>query len=237
MNRTFDRVKQFDERSRNFRVAEGIEDLPFRSYTWPCKTWNDQGTEGACVGFSISHELAAIPVAYPTTPDFARLLYHRARQLDPWPGEDYEGTSVLAGMKAVQELHNKKGEPLISEYRWAFGLEDLIRAIGRKGPAVLGVDWHSGMMAPDLNGYLHVNDDIVGGHAILARGVRIKYRKGMASIANRMESVDLDASYITLHNSWGKDWGNNGTAKISLTDMDKLLRNYGEAVIPIARNK
>jgi hypothetical protein len=237
MERTFDRLVQFDERSRRFRAVEGIEDLPFRSYTWPCKTWLDQGPDGACVGFAISHELAAIPYAYPVSDDFARLLYHRAQQLDPWEGESYSGTSVLAGMKAVQELHNKKGEKLISEYRWAFGLEDLIRAIGRKGPAVIGCDWWTGMFDTDADGYIHVTGSIAGGHAIMARGVRIRYRKDVPLVPNRMDSVDMDKSYITLHNSWSKEWGLDGTCKISLTDMDRLLKEDGEAVIPVVRSR
>jgi hypothetical protein len=140
-------------------------------------------------------------------------------------------------MKAVQELHNKKGEKLISEYRWAFGLEDLIRAIGRKGPAVIGCDWWTGMFDTDADGYIHVTGSIAGGHAIMARGVRIRYRKDVPLVPNRMDSVDMDKSYITLHNSWSKEWGLDGTCKISLTDMDRLLKEDGEAVIPVVRSR
>lgn len=228
--RTLDRLKQFDEKSRQFRLIGAVDtELAFRSYTWPCRTWNDQGSEGACVGFAISHELAAVPVKIPTDNTLARNIYHRARFLDPWPGENYEGTSVLAGMKAMIEMYPG------FEYRWAFGLEDLIRALGRKGPAVLGVDWWTGMFNTDAKGFLHVSGSIAGGHAIMARGVTIRYRKDVPLIPNRMDSLDLDASYITLHNSWGKDWGVNGTARITLRDMDILLKAQGEAVIPVKR--
>lgn len=236
MQRTFDRKPQFDERSRNFRAVQGIEDRPFRSYTWPCKTWLDQGTEGACVGFGIAHELAAVPVSYKVDDKFAFLLYKRAQQLDPWEGEGYSGTSVLAGMQAVQEAFNSRGKCLIEEYRWGFGLEDVVRMAGHKGPVIIGVNWYTGMFAPDLNGYIHASGNIAGGHCTLVRGVRIKYVKGN-TIPNRFEFVDLDASYATIHNSWGKEWGKDGTVRISLRDLGKLLEEDGEAVIPISRNK
>lgn len=236
MERKLDRIPQFDERSRAFRAVDVITQKSFRSYTWPCNTFLDQGSEGACVGFSISHELAAIPVAYPATEETALQIYRRARQLDPWPGEDYDGTSVLAGIKACQEgILATDGLPVFREYRWAFGLEDLVRVLGRKGPCVLGINWYTGMFNTDESGYIHVTGGIAGGHAILARGVKVAYvAKGNRSDWN---NVDKEKSYVVLHNSWGPDWGKNGTAKISFLDLDRLLNEQGEAVLPISRVK
>ena len=60
--RVFDRLVQFDERSRAFPIRALIDaDAKPRSYTWQCPVWLDQGTEGACVGFGVSHEAAARP--------------------------------------------------------------------------------------------------------------------------------------------------------------------------------
>ncbi len=213
--RTFDRRVQFDERSRNFPVRALLAAaVKPRSYTWPCPVQLDQGSEGACVGFSVSHEAAAKPVCIPAVTDAtARALYQRARYLDEWPGEDYEGTSVLAGVKAGNEFG------WYPEYRWAFGLDDLILAVGHKGPAVLGVNWHEGQMDADDRGFIHVTGPVVGGHAILCRGVNVK------------------SKYFTLRNSWGSGWGLNGDCRISFEGMDKLLRADGEACIPVRRAK
>lgn len=207
-----DRIPQFDEKSRSFPVRQLVATKKPRSYTWRVDTWLDQGQEGACVGFSWSHELAARPkVIRDITDDTARSVYRRAQQIDEWPGENYEGTSVLAGAKAVLESGH------IKEYRWAFGLDDLILAVGYQGPAVIGVNWYSEMFEPDEKGYIHVGGSLMGGHAIVCHGVNIKGR------------------YFKLHNSWGQDWGVNGECKISFDDMARLLSEYGEACVPVVR--
>lgn len=230
-----DRLQEFDERSRLFRAVEGIEDKPFRSYTWSCDVYNDQGREGACVGFAWSHELSARPKVVRRDAAFALQVYHRAQQLDQWPGEDYSGTSVLAGVKAVQEHKNSRGRSLIREYRWAFGLQDVMRVVGYRGPVVFGIDWYYDMYFPDANGFIRPTGDKVGGHAILGKGIKIVKKNPDDAYPATFDNVDLDKSYVVLHNSWGRDYGLGGDARISLADLDKLLRDGGEACIPTLR--
>lgn len=234
-DRTFDRIKEFDEKSRNFPVTAGISTYPLRSYTWSCDAWNDQGQEGACVGFAWSHELAARPYPVPTAATVAREIYLRAQQIDEWPGEAYEGTSVLAGAKATKERLNAQGNAYMQEYRWAFGIGDLLLALGYKGPAVLGVNWYTGMYDTDAQGFIRKTGSIAGGHAILARGAKIvlldKYKP--RTYAN----IDTQKSFVLLRNSWGKDWGVTGDAKITVADLDSLLREGGDACVPTLRRK
>ncbi len=207
-----DRLPQFDARSRNFPIrALVVGKLP-RSYTWALATHLDQGQEGACVGFSVAHELAARPVIVPAvTDELARTLYHRARQLDEYPGEDYSGTSVLAGIKAASELG------YYGEYRWAFGLDDLILALGYRGPALLGLNWYEEMFEPDATGFIHVGGNVAGGHAILSN------------------AVSLRRQAVHLSNTWGPNWGLNGGCWISFSDLNRLLHEEGEACIPVKR--
>src|SRR5688572_5030153 len=152
------RLRQFDERSKQYPVRELVKKRLPRSYTWPCSHHLDQGKEGACVGFSIAHELIAKPVAVRgITPKFAlETIYWEAQRHDPWDGgaypgakPQYEGTSVLEGIKVVHEMG------YIKEYRWAFGLDDLVMAVGHCGPAVLGINWYDGMFDTHACGYLH----------------------------------------------------------------------------------
>jgi hypothetical protein len=215
------RIKQFDERSRAFKATAGIETKKPRSYTWSCSKHLDQGNEGACVGFGWTHELIARPsVVTGLDATFAReKVYFEAQKIDEWPGgaypgayPKYEGTSVLSGAKVVKQLG------YIKEYRWAFGLDDLILAVGYKGPAVIGVNWYDGMFDTDQNGYIYPTGQVSGGHCLLVKGVNVTGR------------------YFMLHNSWGPSWGVNGDAKITFNGMDLLLRQGGEACIPVTRS-
>lgn len=215
-----DRLVQFDERSRAFPVMATITPTKPRSYTWRVDSWFDQGMEGACVGFAWTHELAARPkVITGLTNQFAReQVYWAAQALDHWEGGAYpgaspfyEGTSVLAGAKATQNLG------YISEYRWAFGLDDLRMAVGYKGPAVLGINWYDGMFQPDAEGRIQPTGTVRGGHAVVAYSNSERYGR------------------FRLWNSWGPEWGQNGSCWVSHEDMDRLLREDGEACIPVIR--
>jgi hypothetical protein len=208
--RTFDWRPRFDPRSLNFPIRTVTPEV-LRSYTWSCGVHLDQGQEGACVGFAWSHDIAARPKVHTVTYQDAEAVYNRAKQIDEWPGESYEGTSVLAGAKAVQELH------LLGEYRWAFSMNDVALAVGHHGPAVLGIWWYEGMWDPDDAGLVHATGEKVGGHAILCNGVNVTRR------------------LFRLHNSWGNQWGRNGDCYVSFEDMDRLLNDEGEACVPVVR--
>lgn len=218
----------FDERSLEFPIRAAIPERPKRrTKKWRNGVILDQGREGACVGFGWTAEALSTPVAVdlsrlkaeaPEDPTaFAHSIYQRAKVLDGWAGEDYEGTSVHAGAKAMRELG------LIKEYRWCFNIEDVIDAILLKGPVVLGIYWYESMYdAP--NGIVEVSGEIVGGHCITAVG--FKLAKDSAT----------GEDTIILQNSWGYNWGNFGLAEIRVRDLKALLENSGEACIPSKRS-
>lgn len=210
-----DRVIQFDEKSRNFPVSTGMANKKLRSYTWRCNEWYDQGREGACVAYALGHELAARPaeVTGPNDRWLVQDIYWEAQKIDPWDGGSYpgatpfyEGTSILAGVKT---MYKKK---FFQEYRWAFTMNDFLLGVGYNGPAVIGVYWYDSMYTPDRNGFIRPVGNIVGGHAIMVRAVNLRERK------------------VTLRNSWGKGWGQNGDCYMTFDDMDNLLHQSGEAV-------
>lgn len=231
--RVVDRIQEFDDRSRLYSAVSPTDTRPFINRGWRCDVYNDQGYEGACVGFGWTHELCATPRPIIKDAAFAKQIYYRARQLDQWPGEDYDGTSVLAGAKAVQEHLNSQGLPWIGGYRWAFGIQDVLRVISYAGPVVLGIDWYNDMYEPDANHYITPTGGKVGGHCILAKSQKIvRLDPTLPGVWN---NIDPDKSHVRLHNSWGTNYGDGGTAFIRVSDLNKLLTDGGEACIPFNR--
>lgn len=232
-----DRRIQFDEKSRAYPVRTLLADPErVRSFTWTCSVWLNQCPEdeskrcgGGCVGMSTAAEAAARPVVVEgVTEDLAWRLYDLAQEkYDPpeYNTPPEEGTSVLAGLKAMQELG------LLDQYRWGFGLKDVVQAVAYKGPAILGIWWREGMMEPDANGFIHATGQNVGGHAILMNQVRIVLLDKARGYV--WDNVDLDKSWAGLHQSWG----NTENWKLSLRELGELLADDGEAAIPVRRRK
>lgn len=235
-----DRVLQFDDRSKNFHIRHHLlQGVPVghqkpRSFTWGINQWLDQGREGRCVEYSTCHDLLAKPKEVPRAMVeeilAGKRIYWPAQREDDFPGGSYpgadpqeEGTSVLAGVKVAAELG------FYGEYRWAFSLESACLGLGYVGPLILGINWYEGCYDPDGDGFIHVTGEQVGGHAILAHALKLVAKPGSGPLT--FDRVDLDKSYIVLHNSWGQGWGVNGRAKMSLTDFDRLRTEDGEVCI------
>lgn len=245
-----DRIVLFDEESRKYpvRAMKSVKRKP-RSYTWRLEAPYviDQGNEGACVGFAITNELMARPSEVKfrdqsLAQDFARAnIYWAAQREDPWPGGAYpgasprmDGTAVLTGMKVARRLGYFK------EFRWAFGLEDVVLGVGYVGPCVIGINWHHSMYRADENGFIWDNGPIAGGHAILIRAVKIVWTEAGKSVPARERGwadVDLDKSYVVLRNSWGAEFGDEGDCKMTLRVLGRLLDAQGEAVFAVGRTE
>lgn len=215
-----DRVIHFDKRSRSYSIGDVRASKKLRSYTWRCDEWFDQGSEGACVGFALGHELAARPAEVKglNYDSLVEDIYWEAQKVDPWEGGSYPeadprygGTSILAGVKQVKKLG------YIDEYRWAFNIDDILYGIGHNGPAVFGLNWYSDMYTPDKNGFIKPTGSLVGGHAILGR------------------AVNVTDGYVTLRNSWGKSWGEDGDCYISFEDLESLMNMWGECCFLMER--
>lgn len=223
-----DWIPRHDPRSLQYPIRAIVDRTTPVNMTWRTPAVPlDQGREGACVGFGWTHEALTTPVAVdfarvrasvPRDPaEFARYCYLSAQRIDEWEGENYEGTSVLAGAKVMRQAG------LLLEYRWCFSTKDVAMALSNTGPVVLGIPWYDSMYYP-VGNICRVGGDLVGGHCIIVTKYR---RKGV---------IFEDEAAFGLFNSWGPDWGHNGHAWVKESDLAFLLRQDGEACVPVRRS-
>ena len=219
-------IPRHDERSLNYPVRALTAGRKRPSQVWwgSPKEKLDQGREGACVGFAWTNELLALPVrsVLPQPGNaFALNVYRSAQKIDQWEGEAYEGTSVLAGAKVLQL------GGWIQGYRWAFSVDEVLDALAFLGPVVVGVPWLEGMYRTSADGLVRVEGRKVGGHAILLTGF------GWRRFGGRFGGERLFV--VRWRNSWGGSYGVGGDGFVRVEDLGLLLRDVGEACVPVGR--
>jgi hypothetical protein len=176
-----------------------------------------QETEGACVGGGwLGHANSEPnPNAFPNDLLFA--IYRAAQKRDPWPGEDYEGTSVKAGADVVRLGLVPEVGVQIRGYAVTRSVETVALHILNVGPVVIGVDWDTGMDEVDDRGYVHpLSGKFRGGHCVVLDGV---------------EWGTPRADRCMFPNTWGKEWGFNGRGKFHATDLQALLSRPGAIAV------
>lgn len=220
LDRRLDCIAEYDARSLAFLTRDLLEpDAKIFDKEHACEPFLDQGLEGACVGFGFSHELAADPSPVADVTDAkARALYKDAQKRDEWPGERYEGTSVLAGAKACG------AGKFFDSYFWAKSAREIAQALANLGPVVIGINWHEGMENTDYYGFIRPTGSVRGGHCVCLRGVRLEQKPG-------------EEFSVLGRNSWGKRWGYNGEFRIYGSDLQRLVEEPGSAFcVPVSRH-
>jgi len=217
------RVYVVDPRDKNFPMQavlpKSTGGLTYR-YWWANGWWGDQKATPRCVAYSWMHWIEDGPITHSKTrkantgPLYDPFyIYTEAQKIDCFPGENYEGTTVRAGAKILMKLG------LIGGYRWAWEANTVVQALLTTGPVVVGTWWYRDMFFPEKDAktgkmIIHASGGKVGGHAYLLNGVNIE--KGL----------------VRIKNSWGReDWGDRGFAWLSLTDLDLLIKDDGEACL------
>jgi len=203
MERQFGRLEEFDERSRNFHIRKIVKEVTPITFMWECSKVLDQNGYPGCVGWAGAHQAIATPVPQLLIDNNTGLIFYKgAQQNDEWPGEDYDGTSAVGLLKYWLKIG------FCTSGYWAFSLLEHRLGISFNSPALVGCNWMTGMMEPDSNGFIHATGVNEGGHETLWLGNNEEDR------------------YFTLINSWcdspGVPWGQNGRAKISYDDAEKL---------------
>lgn len=208
MRNRFGRRFAANEKDRNFPVR-GDRPLTGRKRWRRSRERLPQPDVPWCVGYAWARWLMWPPISQLLTP---RGIYLGAQRVDEWDGEDYDGTSVRAGAKVLEE-HGR-----IKEYRWAFDVETMAAAVRYDGPLVIGTNWYRGMDQVDARGFARVKGRLDGGHAYDVYG------------------VDFGGEYFEVTTPWeGMDFGidGSGDARISFADMRRLIAEDGEICLPV----
>ena len=213
------RVIAPDQRDQQYLLKSVLKMPPskFTARYWPASAewWGDQGETSRCVGFSWAHWIQDGPVTHPEATTIPVVdpteIYIEAQKLDEWPGENYDGTSVRAGVKYLQN----KG--YIKSYYWAYDVDTLAYALLELGPVVVGTYWYNNMFYPESNGMIRIGGGVAGGHAYMINGVNMKKK------------------LFRIKNSWGTEWGIGGQAYITFADLDRLIRQQGEVCLAVER--
>lgn len=223
-NRVLDWKSRHDPESRYYGIRALLPtEAPRKKKMWKPGDVLDQGQDGACVGFGWAAELSASPVRIKgITNQWALGFYQEAKRNDEIPGEAYEGTSVLAGAITAA----KRG--FVDQYRWCFGIEDVIDTLVAHGPIVIGIDWKYDMYWTRPSGLVETTGNVVGGHCLLLTGYHPRMRLTGEGWLKRYEVV-------RWRNSWGPSYGHNGDGYVRVEDMEALLKNTGEACVPVHR--
>lgn len=211
----FGRLEIPDSRDFQYSIAPMLNPIPpiTEKFWWDDGWWGNQGSSSCCVAYSWSHWMEDGPVIQDNITGRKKPLfdpyefYKACQKVDQWPGDDYAGTSVRAGASILKTVG------IITEYRWAFTVEEVILTLLTLGPMVVGTKWYNKMQFPNNAGLIKLDGSSMGGHAYLLNG------------------VDTKREYFRIKNSWGRDWGDNGHAYIPFSDFEKLFSDGGEACI------
>ncbi len=202
-----------DERSREFAASRApkIVSVKHDASGLPL----NQGQIGSCTANALCGALDSAPNfsgGSPLDEAEAVQVYELETRLegDPYPPNDPGGSGLMV-CKAAKQMG------LISSYRHAFGIQHALEALVLR-PVITGVNWYDSFDSPDPHsGLVQIANGatVRGGHEIVA------------------DQIDAPNELVWFWNSWGEGWGLGGRFCMSFDTWDRLLRERGDATVPV----
>ena len=188
----------------------------------------DQGREGSCTGFALAALINRLNQQRGRRIRVSpRMLYEMARKHDEWPGEAYEGSSCRGVIKgfanmgvcresywpyhpdrpghlSVRAARDARNNTIGAYYRLRPRISDFHAALNQAGVLLCSARLHRGWAA----------GAVTGGSIP---------RRGKTSGAHAFVIVGYNHKGFWIQNSWGRDWGQGGTALWSYEDWYENL--------------
>lgn len=201
----------YDERDYNLRAFIPIikyeVELTERKWDFPESEPLDQGDSPHCVGFSGASWGINLPCYTRFTNSDGHRMYYECKVVEGEPNEENG-----AYIRSIGKVLKANGH--LEAYAFAPDMATIKYWLLYKGPIIAGTIWTEGMFNPDENDIVHPTGNTVGGHAYLLNEWTTN-------------------GYIGIQNSWGKQWGKDGKAYISVEDFEHIFLRGGEALAAV----
>lgn len=206
-----------DPRNFAFRAlaAPSVPEGPPRTTPWYRREIYDQQATSSCTihaeygGLRTFSNLSSTSWWFQELDTYGERVatYEESKRYDPWPGEDYEGTSSDAPCKLL------KARGRIERYQWFFSPEEVDFWLEHHGQVTVGTNWYYSMFYPNRSGTIRIVDSQgnAGGHEwnLIYHDVKNRRKRGITS--------------------WGRTFGQYGRFWISDEDFARLMAEDGDA--------
>ena len=205
------RPSPFDERDWKPETLRAMVKLGVvKPMAWETPVWLYQGDKPRCVGYSGATFWASAGSKAGIKPDVTNAdgdaLYLECKIEDGEPGVENGST-----LRSLANVLKRRG--IIDAYSLTNNCTDVKEWVSNYGCAILGIWWYEGMFNPDSEGFIHPTGSKAGGHAIVKRAREIDRGR--------------------LHNTWSKDWGQEGECWLSDANLQMLMNDQGEALLTV----
>jgi hypothetical protein len=196
----------------------------------------DQDDVGACVGFTGTDALGAVPLYRPRSlvrtvaggNDHGFATYSVLTSRDTFAGtwlyngspiDRPHGTGQDTGTSLLSLCQFLLFQGKITRYEWVRGnVELLLAKLGGsgddKGTVVLtGWEWTEGMLSPERDGLIQPTGRYIGNHATMLRGFQRRRNR------------------VRLRNHWGASWGLGGEAELTIDAVQNRMDEGGQQVV------